>query len=103
MYTFSKYQKFKKLIKYPLLKQKGLVTVLGEITWILNYYYPEIIYCPTLFFFVMLLVNFMSKEKVLYMVKTMIEISTVGLLCFEASLLMLRRSWVNFEALPGLQ
>jgi hypothetical protein len=79
MYTFCEHNELTKVIKHPLLKKKDLVCVLGEISWIINYYFPEIKYCPTLFFFIMLLVNFMGKEKSFYMVKTMIEISNVKL------------------------
>jgi hypothetical protein len=77
LYTFEKYHKLKKIIKYPLLKNRMLVQTLGEITWIVDYYMAEVKYCPTLFFVIMLLVNFMSKQEVFYMIKTMVDISNV--------------------------
>ena len=77
LYTFGKHQKLNKLMKYPLLKKRELVNTLGEITWIINYYYPEVKYCPTLFYLIMLLVNFYSKQKTFYIIKTMIQISKV--------------------------
>lgn len=77
LYTFGKQHKLRKLIKYPLLGSRELVDVLGEITWVINHYYPQVDYCPTLFFVLMLLVNFFAKERAFYVVKTMIGISTV--------------------------
>jgi hypothetical protein len=79
LYTFEKIHKLKKIIKYPLLKNRVLVQTLGEITWIVDYYMSEIKYCPTLFFVIMLLVNFMSKENTFYIIKIMVEISNVSI------------------------
>lgn len=77
MYTFGRHQKLKKIIKYPLLRNRELVNVLGEITWVVNHYFSQVKYCPTLFFVTMLMVNFLSKERVFYMVQSMIAISSV--------------------------
>ena len=78
LYTFGRHQKLKKMIKYPLLRNRDLVNVLGEITWVINHYYSKVRYCPTMFYVAMLLVNFLKKEQAFYVVKSMIAISSVN-------------------------
>lgn len=86
IYTFSKQNNLRKIIRNPPLSKMQKLKELGEITWVINYFYSEVQYCPTLLFVIMLLLNFLSKQETFYLIKLMIEFSSVTLSNIQKSL-----------------